>query len=66
MESAKTVSINVVVFLLKLFNMNFSTGNYQTHEEYRLVNMTTDLSSSFKVNKNRITKSRGDNLTERV
>jgi hypothetical protein len=47
------------VFLLKLFSLNFSTGNYQTHEEYRLLNMTTDLSSSVNVNTNKITKRGG-------
>jgi hypothetical protein len=29
--------------------MNLSTGNYQTHEEYRPENETTDLSSSVRV-----------------
>jgi hypothetical protein len=62
----ETGSVSVVVFLLKLFSLNFSTGNYQTHKEYRLLNMTTDLSSSVKVNTNKITKRRADILIERV
>jgi hypothetical protein len=62
----ETGSISVVVFLLKLFSLNFSTGNYQTHEECRLLDMTTDLSSSVKVNTNKVTKRRGDILIERV
>jgi hypothetical protein len=35
------------MFLLKMFSPNLSTGNSQTHEEYRPVNKTTDLYSSF-------------------
>jgi hypothetical protein len=62
----ETGSISVVVLLLKLLTLNFSTGNYQTHEEYRLLNMTTDLSSSVKVNTRKITKRRGDILIERI
>jgi hypothetical protein len=36
--------------------MNLSTGNYQTHEEYRSVNKTTDLSSSIRVTTNDTTE----------
>jgi hypothetical protein len=38
-------SIGVVMFLVKMFSLNLSTGNYQTREEYTPVNKTTDLSS---------------------
>jgi hypothetical protein len=58
-------SINIVVILLKMFSLNFSTGNYETCEEYRSLNRTTDLSSSLKVNTNKITKRRRDILVEK-
>jgi hypothetical protein len=48
-----------------MFSLNFSTGNYQTREEHRSLNRTTDLSSSLKVNTNKITKRRGNILVEK-
>jgi hypothetical protein len=48
-------SISIVVFLLKMFSMNLSTGNYETYEEYRPVNKTTDLSSLVRVTINDVT-----------
>jgi hypothetical protein len=56
----ETCSTFDAMFLLKMFSLNFSTRNYQTHEECRSLNRTTDLLSSVKVNTTKITKRRGD------